>query len=116
MRELIDGLNKLNIKIYGLQNLDHKIPIVSINIPGIEPKNIANLLKNEGIITRPGIQCAPLIHRTLNTEPLGTLRISLGYSTTQEDIRSLLFNLKNIKMYAQKSNFTKNSGIFSKAT
>ena len=43
-----------------------------------------------GILTRCGLHCAPNAHRTLGTYPQGTVRFSLGWSTTEEEIRQAL--------------------------
>lgn len=43
-----------------------------------------------GILTRAGLHCAPLAHRTLGTAPPdgdGAVRFSIGPTTTEEDVR-----------------------------
>ena len=39
-----------------------------------------------GILTRCGLHCAPLAHKTLGTYPEGTVRFSVGYATTEEEV------------------------------
>ena len=39
-----------------------------------------------GILTRCGLHCAPLAHKTLGTYPEGTVRFSIGYTTTEEEV------------------------------
>lgn len=38
-----------------------------------------------GIMTRPGLQCAPLLHKELGTFPGGNVRISLSNSNTLQE-------------------------------
>jgi len=38
------------------------------------------------ILVRVGLHCAPMAHRTLGTYPDGTIRLSMGYFNTPEDI------------------------------
>jgi selenocysteine lyase/cysteine desulfurase len=38
------------------------------------------------ILVRVGLHCAPMAHRTLGTYPDGTVRLSMGYFNTPEDI------------------------------
>jgi selenocysteine lyase/cysteine desulfurase len=38
------------------------------------------------IAVRTGLHCAPLIHADLGTAPAGTIRFSLGWNTTDQDI------------------------------
>ena len=43
-----------------------------------------------GIQTRSGLHCAPGAHRALGTFPEGACRISLGSTSTQEDVEAAL--------------------------
>jgi selenocysteine lyase/cysteine desulfurase len=46
----------------------------------------ARLDKEHGVLTRPGLHCAPEAHRILGTEQTGAVRFSLGWSTTEEEV------------------------------
>jgi cysteine desulfurase/selenocysteine lyase len=48
------------------------------------------------IAVRPGLHCAPYIHRALGTFPDGTLRLSPGPFTTRDDIATFLTALSEI--------------------
>ena len=39
-----------------------------------------------GIMTRVGLHCAPVAHRSLGTFPQGTVRFAFGASNTEEEI------------------------------
>ena len=39
-----------------------------------------------GIMTRVGLHCAPIAHKTLGTYPAGTIRFSFGPKNTQSEI------------------------------
>ena len=68
------------IKIYGPKDRLLATGIVSLNVEGFSPSEIAQRLDSEfGIAVRPGLQCAPLAHQTLGTFPQGTVRFSFGY-------------------------------------
>jgi len=43
-----------------------------------------------GVMTRPGLHCAPSAHRTIGTMPEGTVRLSPGFFNDMEDIRHVL--------------------------
>ena len=49
-----------------------------------------------GIMTRVGLHCAPLAHKTLGTYPQGTVRIAFSQNNTFEEIDVLLSALKTI--------------------
>ncbi|MER3416782.1 MAG: cysteine desulfurase [Gemmataceae bacterium] len=48
------------------------------------------------IAVRPGLHCAPYIHRTLGTFPEGTVRVSTGPFNTVEDVDRLVEALQEI--------------------
>jgi cysteine desulfurase family protein len=53
----------------------------------IYPAEAGNILNSEyDILVRTGLHCAPIAHKTLTTFPEGTVRISMGYFNTIEDM------------------------------
>ena len=79
----IDGL-----KYYGPQGTEGRVGVFSVSMDGIGPLELAARLENEfGILTRPGLHCAPLIHRALGTLSRGgTTRFSFGPFLNTEDV------------------------------
>jgi selenocysteine lyase/cysteine desulfurase len=55
-----------------------------------------------GIMSRPGLHCAPAAHRTIGTFPGGTVRFSFGYFNTEEEISYALDALQQISRRGQK--------------
>ncbi|MDD5773009.1 MAG: aminotransferase class V-fold PLP-dependent enzyme [bacterium] len=96
--KLLKGLENLNgIKIYGPGDAGKIVPIVSFNINSIDPSEVGYLLDERfGIMTRVGLHCSPLAHKTIGSFPKGTVRVSLGYFNTEGDIDYLINSLKNI--------------------
>ena len=45
---------------------------------------------------RAGLHCAPLIHETLGTMQQGAVRVSLGFSNTESDVKALLHTLERL--------------------
>lgn len=89
---LIDGLSALDgVKIYSPLH-SQRGPVVSITIDGYEPQDISIYLDQVfDIATRSGLHCAPDAHGTIGTlEAGGTVRISPGYFTTEEEIDACL--------------------------
>jgi cysteine desulfurase/selenocysteine lyase len=84
-------------EIYGGLNGDRKVGIVSINIKGLKPGEVGAILDNTfNIAVRPGMHCAPDIHRELGTFPEGLVRISPGYFNTMEEIDETISALKKL--------------------
>ncbi|HEU5209942.1 MAG TPA: aminotransferase class V-fold PLP-dependent enzyme, partial [Longimicrobiales bacterium] len=63
------------------------VPIVTVIADGVDPATLAARLDREhGVLTRPGLHCAPGAHRLLGTEMTGALRLSLGWASTERDV------------------------------
>jgi cysteine desulfurase / selenocysteine lyase len=65
---------------------------LSLIVPqALAPQDIGAILDTSfDIAIRPGLHCAPYIHRALGTFPHGTVRLSAGAFTTREEIQSFL--------------------------
>ena len=86
---LIEGIRQYdNITIWGPQTAENRAAVVSITIDGYEPQDISIYLDQIfDIAVRSGLHCAPYAHETLGTlDKGGTVRISPGYFTTEEEI------------------------------
>lgn len=75
------------IRLAGKKTMEERTAVVSIQTPGRDVSEVAWLLdKKYGIMTRVGLHCAPSAHKTLGTYPTGTIRFSLGYFNTEEEV------------------------------
>ena len=89
-------LNK-KIKIYAPESVD-LFGIVSINVEGYNPDDVANILSDEfDICTRSGFHCSPFVHEFIGSlSHSGTVRISLGAFNTTEEIDLLIDALNTL--------------------
>jgi cysteine desulfurase / selenocysteine lyase len=63
------------------------VPIVTIVADALDPATLAARLDREhGVLTRPGLHCAPEAHRVLGTLATGAVRFSPGWASTESDI------------------------------
>ena len=93
---LFDELSKLEfITIYGPKNLDHKAGVISFNINGVHPHDVASVLDSVGVCVRSGNHCAQPLLRKMDID--STVRASLYMYNTKEDIDRLIIGL--IKTY-----------------
>ena len=86
---LLDGLRAIpGLSIYGPDDVEQRVGVVSLTMDGWPPQELATMLDTAfGVQVRAGFQCAPLLHRALGTAPAGgTLRLSLGAFNTPEHI------------------------------
>ena len=73
-----------------------RISTFSINIKDVTSDKLVTLLDNYGICVRGGIHCAILAHEAIGTVSTGTVRISLSYYNTKEEVDTLIEVLKKI--------------------
>jgi cysteine desulfurase family protein len=87
-RMLIEGLGSIpGVFVYGCGDAEKQIAVVSFNITNRTPSEVTMELDEEfNIMSRPGLHCAPAAHQTIGTFPQGTVRLSAGYFTTEEEI------------------------------
>ncbi|AIS53586.1 cysteine desulfurase Csd [Thermoanaerobacter kivui] len=85
---LIEGLKEIKkVIIYGPQNVEERVGVVSIRIKDMDVGEISYLLDREfGIATRSGLHCASLAHSTIGTLQTGTLRFGIGYFNTEKEV------------------------------
>ncbi len=84
--EQIDGVNLSGTKDYA-----RRVGVVSVDFLYKDNAEAAFELEMDyGILTRCGLHCAPSAHKTLDTFPRGTVRFSLGFANTAEDVDSAL--------------------------
>lgn len=89
---LIDGLRSIpGITIYGDTDPARRTATVSFNAEGFAQNEIGlELDASYGIMCRPGLQCAPRAHKTIGTFPDGTVRLSIGFFNTSEEIEKTI--------------------------
>lgn len=96
-RLLAGVLENKRVRLAGLPGIDGRVGVVSVDCLSMDNAEAAYRLEDEfGICTRCGLHCAPSAHRTLGTFPQGTVRFSIGYGTTDEEIDAAVSALHKI--------------------
>ncbi|MFT5730158.1 MAG: cysteine desulfurase/selenocysteine lyase [Desulforhopalus sp.] len=95
-QRLYQGLQKIpGIRLYGgtaFQNNDNveddrQIGLFSATFDTISSEDLSAILDGDfDIAVRSGLHCAPLVHETLGTAELGSIRFSLGQFNTELEI------------------------------
>jgi cysteine desulfurase family protein len=71
--------------------------VISFNVDGFTPSQIEEQFAGRfGIFCRSGLQCAPWAHQSVGTSAHGTVRISFGFSNTEEEIDTAVDALATI--------------------
>ena len=92
LAELQAGLAGIEgVVLRGTQNLERRVATLSFTVAGYDPEDVGTILDVDyGILTRTGLQCAPLIHEHHGTTPRGTVRASIGPFNTREQIQAMI--------------------------
>jgi cysteine desulfurase/selenocysteine lyase len=69
--------------VYGPKTLEDRVGVVSFNIEGIHPHDVATIFDNEGVCVRAGHHCNQLLMAKLNV-PATTRASFYLYNTTDE--------------------------------
>jgi cysteine desulfurase/selenocysteine lyase len=96
---LLAGLREnSNVTLYGPESAEQRVGVVSLNVAGYDPQELAGGLDAAyRIQTRAGLHCAPRMHRSLGTLATGgTLRVSVGPFNTAEHIEAFLAALREL--------------------
>jgi len=94
----LNGLKDIRgAKLCGTWDLSRRVGVISVDFVDQDNALAAFRLETEyGILTRCGLHCAPSAHKTLDTFPRGTVRFSLGFASTEEDVDAALAAIRCI--------------------
>jgi len=97
-KRFLDGVAQIpGAHVCGPQGLDNRVGVISLDFPGQDNAEVAYRLEmDHGILTRCGLHCAPSAHKSLDTFPRGTVRFSLGFASTEEDVDTALAAIKAV--------------------
>ncbi len=92
IERLYEGLRSLpRVTVYGPPPGKRQTPVLACTIEGMVAADVGAILDGDyGIAVRTGLHCAPLVHADLGIPAPGTVRFSVGYANTDEDIGQAL--------------------------
>lgn len=95
MERLIHGLREIGVKLY---LPTHHTSVLSFNVDGYSANDVGTILSEEyDVAVRTGYHCAPYIHDLIDSREYGgTVRVSVGYFNTEEDINLLLDGIRSL--------------------
>ncbi len=95
---LIRGLGETpGVRVYGPGRADRQAAIVSFTVDDLLCSEVAaELEERAGVCCRSGLHCAPLAHRRLGTFPTGTVRLSPGPFTREDEIDVTIAALRDV--------------------
>ena len=86
------------VRIVGSPRDDARVATLSFTVEGVATEQVADQLDaDHQIVARAGLQCAPLVHVDAGTsEEGGTVRLSPGFFTDEDDMQQLMAALDDI--------------------
>ena len=95
---LVEGLVDAGAECLTLGDAARYVATLSFRLPGMNPHTISTILDSSfHIATRAGLHCAYLTHQHLGTFPEGTVRISLGNDTPEDELHHFLQAIRTIR-------------------
>jgi cysteine desulfurase/selenocysteine lyase len=90
----IEELSKLDyLDLYLTPNKENHSSVISFNIKGVHPHDVASILDSEGVCVRSGNHCAQPLMRSLGID--STCRASFYIYNTKEDVDKLVSLLQD---------------------
>jgi cysteine desulfurase/selenocysteine lyase len=99
---LADGLDAAGVRWFGPRVPTERVGVFSVRVDGFDPGELATLLElHHGVLSRAGLHCAPLAHRTIGTDTDGgTTRLSCSALTTETDVDAAVAALAELRAAA----------------
>ena len=95
-KDLIEGLLTIkSLSLIGPKDWKKKNALASFNIKGMEPHDVATFLDHENIAVRSGTHCTYPFHKFIES-PKGSVRASLYFYNTKEEIKVFIDKLSSI--------------------
>jgi len=97
-KKLIEGLKEIpGVIVYGEDQVKNRVAVISFNIKDQLPSEVGLRLDEEyNIMSRVGLHCAPAAHKTIGTFPIGTVRFSMSWFNTFEEVDQTILAVRNI--------------------
>lgn len=87
LHALAGGLRSVaGTEVFAAEDERRQCGVLSFRHTDMACEEIAEHLAERGICVRAGLHCAPLAHRSVGTLESGTVRASLGYFNTREEV------------------------------
>ena len=83
--------------VLGSNDASRRGGVVAFTAEGLAPAELGTILDESfQVAVRPGLHCAPYIHKELGTFPDGAVRVSPGHFNTAEEIDTLIDALQQV--------------------
>ena len=97
-RRFLDGIRDIpQVRLCGPDLVENRVGVISLDFLSRDNAAVSYALEQRfGILVRCGLHCAPSAHKSLGTFPNGTVRFSLGYANTAQDVDAALAAIRSL--------------------
>lgn len=97
-KRLVDGLRAVpGVEVFGTDDWSCRVATVPFRLGMIPVADVGAILDSHfDIAVRPGLHCAPYVHKAMGTAPEGLVRASPGPFNTADDIDRLVAAVREI--------------------
>ena len=92
--------NYVDIAVFADEKSRCQSGVCSFVCDGMDCETVGNLLGERGIAVRAGLHCAPYAHESAGTLETGTVRVSIGYDTFEDEIAAFLRAVSKLPPYS----------------
>lgn len=85
------------VTIYGPSDMKDRSGVISFNIEGVHPHDVASIVDTYGVAIRAGHHCAQPLMKFLKVN--ATCRISFYFYNTKEDVDIFIESIKNVRRW-----------------
>lgn len=85
------------VTIYGPSEMKDRSGVISFNIEGVHPHDVASIVDTYGVAIRAGHHCAQPLMKFLKVN--ATCRISFYFYNTKEDVDIFIESIKNVRRW-----------------
>lgn len=84
-----------SLRVFGPESIEKRAGVVTFEIEGIHPHDIASILAENGVAVRAGHHCAHILAKEC-LKTMATTRASLGVYNTMQDLDKLISGLSKV--------------------
>jgi len=85
------------VEVFGTDDWSRRVATVPFRLETVPVADVGGILDSSfNIAVRPGLHCAPYVHKAIGTAPEGLVRASPGPFNTEADIDALISAVREI--------------------
>ncbi|TVQ76186.1 MAG: aminotransferase class V-fold PLP-dependent enzyme [Phycisphaeraceae bacterium] len=94
---MLEGLRAISgVLLYGPE-VSERLPVAAFTVEGYDSAEVGTILDGSfGVAVRAGLHCAPGVHEAMGVGDGGTVRASIGWNTTEQDVERFLEGVRAI--------------------